>query len=324
MEIYIWGTGCSASDAIEKGLDISRVTAFIDSFPAGDCFMGLPVLKPDALNRRNPDLILVATRFADEVEDQCQKLKIPESRVLYLKDHSILSDRNDRCTAAQEVLGQDLLNRLIPKQHLVTCPDSLSHASLSGGNDYVRTATLELLCRNLENVPGDLAELGVYKGGFSACINRLMKDRTLYLFDTFSGFDRSEGESEQSRGTCGDSFLAAHKNTSARLVMDKMPHPESVILKPGYFPESLHGLETRFALVSLDADFRDSTLEGLRYFWPRLNPGGYLMLHDWGSVRLTGVKEALAIYQEEIGYILPAVPIPDIGGSLIITKVSTF
>ena len=322
MEIYIWGTGCGAAEAIDQGLSLDRITAFIDSCPAGDTFLGLPVFKPDYLKSRHPDLIIVTCRYAIEIEQQCRFLGIPESKILYLKDHNIIEDRNTRCTTAAEILGDSLLSQLVPVQHLVTEPDSLRAPVIRSRNDYVRISTLELLARRISRVPGALAELGVYKGGFSSCMNQLMPERTLYLFDTFSGFDQAEGQRERDRSTCGDAFLAAHRNTAEGLVLKRMPHPESVTVKAGYFPQSLQGLEDRFALVSLDADFRDSTLEGLRYFWPRLNPGGYLMLHDWGSPKLTGVSEAVALYEQEIGYFLPAVPIPDMGNSLIITKVS--
>ena len=54
------------------------------------------------------------------------------------------------------------------------------------------------------------SELGVYRGRFARCINRLLPDRKLYLFDSFQGFDRSAG--------AGKAFQAAHENTDLRLV----------------------------------------------------------------------------------------------------------
>ena len=46
MGIYIWGTGCGASELLESGLELDRVTAFVDSFPGDKTFMGKPVLLP--------------------------------------------------------------------------------------------------------------------------------------------------------------------------------------------------------------------------------------------------------------------------------------
>ena len=62
------------------------------------------------------------------------------------------------------------------------------------------------------------------------------------------------------------------------------------------------------------------TLDGLRYFWPRLEHGGYLLLHDWGNPALPGVARALAYFEAEIGERLPAVPLCDVGGTLIVLK----
>ena len=73
-------------------------------------------------------------------------------------------------------------------------------------------------------------------------------------------------------------------------------------------------------MVSLDVDFYQTTLDGLRYFWPRLEEGGYLMLHDWGSPKLLGVAKALSDYEEELGCPIPAIPLCDVGGTLVLCK----
>ena len=140
----------------------------------------------------------------------------------------------------------------------------------------------------------------------------MLPDRTLYLFDSFEGFAQDAKASA--------SFQAAHANTAVGKVLAIMPHPEKLVVKAGFFPGSLEGLEERFCLVSLDVDFYRTTLDGLRYFWPRLEAGGCLLLHDWGSPRLPEVARALADYEREIGQRLPAVPLCDVGGSLILCK----
>ena len=40
MGIYIWGTGCGASELLEQGMELERITAFVDSFPGGTEFLG--------------------------------------------------------------------------------------------------------------------------------------------------------------------------------------------------------------------------------------------------------------------------------------------
>ena len=315
MGIYVWGTGCGASELIEQGLELSRIAAFVDSFPNGEIFLGKPVFLPNQLKQADCDLLIVTTRHAGAVADTCAQLGIPPEKLLFLKNNHHLSDRNDACTTAQPLLGNELLKKLLPKQRIVPTPASLADSNLPErdlSNDYVRLATLELLCRRLEGVPGAAAELGVYKGFFARCMNQLMPERTLYLFDSVEGFAQD--------ACAAESFQAAHRNTAIDQVLSIMPRPKHIVVKPGFFPKSLDGMEEQFCLVSLDVDFAKTTLDGLRYFWPRLNKGGYLMLHDWGSPKLPGVAEALKAYEAEIGESIPGIPLCDVGGTLVLCK----
>ena len=315
MGIYVWGTGCGASELIEAGLEATRITAFVDSFPMGDTFLDKPVLLPQQLPLRDCELLVITARHADAIGNRCRELGIPEEKCLFLKNNMILTDRNTACTCAKDLLGEDLLEKLLPKHRIVPTPAQLAGSALPErdlSNDYVRLATLELLCRRLADVPGAAAELGVYRGFFARCINQLLPERKLYLFDSYEGFSEEANASE--------SFQAAHANTTIEKVLAILPYPEKVIVKPGFFPESLGGLEEQFCLVSLDVDFYQTTLDGLRYFWPRLEKGGYLLLHDWGSPKLPGVAKALQDFERENGCRIPAIPLCDVGGSLILCK----
>ena len=315
MGIYVWGTGCGASELLEQGFELDRVEAFVDSFPMGDNFLEKPVLLPDQLPLHDCDLLIITARHADAIGNRCRELGIPEEKCLFLKNNMILTDRNTACTCAKDLLGEALLKKLLPKHRTLPTPAQLADSALPErdlSNDYVRLATLELLCRRLADVPGAAAELGVYRGFFARCINLLLPERKLYLFDSFEGFSEEANASE--------SFQAAHANTTIEKVLAIMPHRSMVTVKPGFFPESLNGLEETFCLVSLDVDFAQTTLEGLRYFWPRLQKGGYLLLHDWGSPSLPGVAQALNVYEEEIGVSIPAIPLCDVGGTLVLCK----
>ena len=315
MGIYVWGTGCGASELIETGLEATRITAFVDSFPMGDTFLDKPVLLPQQLPLHDCELLIITARHADAIGNRCRELGIPEEKCLFLKNNMVLTDRNTACTCAKDLLGEDLLKKLLPKHRTLPTPAQLAGSALPErdlSNDYVRLATLELLCRRLADVPGAAAELGVYRGFFARCINQLLPERKLYLFDSYEGFSEEANASE--------SFQAAHANTTIEKVLAILPYPEKVIVKPGFFPESLGGLEEQFCLVSLDVDFYRTTLDGLRYFWPRLEKGGYLLLHDWGSPKLPEVAKALQDFERENGCRIPAIPLCDVGGSLILCK----
>lgn len=315
MGIYVWGTGCGVSDLVDKGFGAERITAFVDSAPQGDIFMGLPVLKPEALNIDDCELMIVTTRHGEAVAKRCAELGIEAEKLLFTKNNFELADKNKKCSIAQKLLGNELLTKIIPENYLVrkaagAVNSVLSRDELEG--DYVRSATLELLCKRLADVPGAVAELGVYKGSFARLINKLLPDRRLYLFDSFHGFAESAGAS--------DSMQAAHENTSVERVLSLMPYPEQVEIRAGFFPETAKDLEERFCLVSLDVDYYQTTLDGLEYFWPRLSKGGFIMLHDWGNTALPGVADALETYEQLVAQKLAAVPLCDLNNSLVLVK----
>lgn len=324
MGIYIWGTGCSAGDVFLQGLDKKRITAFIDNYPSKETFLDKPVLTPKQLNIDDVDLILVSSKHTDSIRNQCSSLGINPEKLFFLKNNYVLSDLNDNCTQAESLLGSDFYHKIKHTCHVVR--DPLKHDNALIGlpeteADYVRFKTLELITKAISNVNGAIAELGVYRGNFSRIMNQLLPERTLYLFDSFEGFHAEEAVKETKITHFQDSFLEAHKNTNVHQVVASMPYPEKIIVHQGYFPESLHGLEERFALVSLDVDFEDTTYEGLNYFWPRLNTGGYLMLHDYNSPNLCGVKRAVERYEKDYQTRLPGIPLCDINGTFVFCKV---
>lgn len=314
MDVYIYGIGCGAGDLVDSGLDMAQVRGFVDSCAKeGQYFLDRPVISPEELARRPYDLLIVTSRHSGPIADRCKQCGIDPERIFYIKNHVERTDRNSCYDKAAAVLPEGVLNRLKSDQRLIKTPlwtavESLPEQDLEG--DYVRVKTLEAICSDL--APGAAAELGVYRGSFARCINALLPERTLYLFDSFSGFDTRE------TAGLGQGFVQSHKNTAVETVLSALPHPEMAVVKPGLFPESLKGLEERFALVSLDVDLEESTLAGLRYFYPRMNPGGYILLHDFGYPKLPGVRAAVECFEKELGRKIPAVPLCDVNGTLVI------
>lgn len=186
------------------------------------------------------------------------------------------------------------------------------------GGDFVRLTALELISREVyrNRVPGAAAELGVYRGSFAKHINSLFFDRRLYLFDTFEGFDGADRAS----GAAAGYAEADHdwSGTSPEAVMAVMPRPQNVVLEKGRFPETARGVEDEFCFVSLDADLYLPTLEGLRFFWPRLAAGGFIMVHDYNNTDYPGAQGAVREFCAAVG--ATAVPLPDICGSAVLAK----
>jgi predicted O-methyltransferase YrrM len=64
-----------------------------------------------------------------------------------------------------------------------------------------------------------------------------------------------------------------------------------VHLVKGIFPQTADPIKDRtFAFIHLDADLYESMISSLKFFWPRLEPGGIILAHDYG--RGTEVKQA--------------------------------
>lgn len=97
-----------------------------------------------------------------------------------------------------------------------------------------------------------------------------------------------------------------------------MESPNLCIIKKGYFPETAQDIDDSFCFISLDVDLYQPTYDGLNYFYERLEKGGCIMVHDFGSLRFTGIRDVVRRFCEErkIGY----VPIMDASGSVVITK----
>lgn len=194
----------------------------------------------------------------------------------------------------------NILNKVLDsRRHRVIVDNYCLEQPLSRSeSDYVRVSTLELFSREAyrRNIQGACAELGVYKGDFAKQINRFLPDRRLFLFDTFEGFDIRDLEDEDA------SFVKGGWNTSPDIVLGKMTNPEVVIIKSGYFPDTSVRLENeRFCFVSLDADLYAPTKAGLEFFYPRLNPGGIIMVHDYNGKSFQGVRRACEEFHQRNG-----------------------
>lgn len=184
--------------------------------------------------------------------------------------------------------------------------------------DYIRLATLEMVAHEINTaaLTGAVAELGVYKGKFARYINGYFPNRKLYLFDTFEGFHEKDVQSEiQQNFSAGNQDFS---DTSVQAVLTIMPHPAQCVVRKGFFPDTAKGLEEQFVFVSLDADLYDPILEGLNYFYPRLQKGGYIFIHDYNNDLYKGARKAVDEFCDSNG--LSAIPLPDSCGTAVLKK----
>lgn len=184
--------------------------------------------------------------------------------------------------------------------------------------DYIRLSSLELMSYEIKkrNLDGNVAELGVYKGKFAKHINKFFPERKLYLFDTFEGFDNRDVVNEKVQNYSGGD--QDFSDTSVAFVLKQMPFPDKCVPVKGFFPESAKAIDEKFVLVSLDADLYAPIYEGLSFFYPRTVSGGFILIHDFNNDNYKGSRKAVEQFcsEQKINF----VPIPDSGGSAIISK----
>jgi O-methyltransferase len=184
--------------------------------------------------------------------------------------------------------------------------------------DYIRLATLELVSHEIhkKKLEGSVAELGVYKGKFARYINQYFPDRLLYLFDTFQGFDKRDIDREANNNfSAGDQDFS---DTSIESVLKLMPYPKNCKIVKGFFPESAKDIEAQFVFVSLDTDLYEPIYNGLSFFYPRMTAGSYIFIHDFNNDAYKGTRGAVERFclEQKISFL----PIPDLGGSVVIMK----
>jgi O-methyltransferase len=152
------------------------------------------------------------------------------------------------------------------------------------GIDYVEGLQLTMAVERSQKVPGELAEVGVYRGGSAKLILLASDGRPLHLFDTFEGIPAVEAIDAPHfkpgawKGTLDQvqRYLAGHDN---------------VRYYPGFFPDTAGPIaDKRFAFVNLDVDTHQSTADALRVFYPLMSRGGVILSHDYGWA--PGVRKA--------------------------------
>ena len=186
--------------------------------------------------------------------------------------------------------------------------------------DCTRRDMLILLLRTIveQNISGDMAEIGVYKGNTAKLIHHYLPEKKLHLFDTFAGFTERSIIAEKEN----TNFITkGHKfsDTSLEGVQQYVAQKNANIhYYKGYFPDTIPpGFDSlRFSFVHLDADLFEPTMEGLKYFYSRMNTKGLLVIHDYNAWK--GARKAVDVFFADKTEM--PIPMPDKSGSAMIIK----
>jgi O-methyltransferase len=135
---------------------------------------------------------------------------------------------------------------------------------------------LRELLREIKDIPGDIAEVGVFQGGSAAIIREEIQDKKLYLFDTFEGFADELHESDPNNYRIGDC------SADETIVRELMKNEKDVWISKGKFPETAGIIkDNKFSFVHIDVDIYQATKNSLEFFYPRMNKGGIIVVHDF-------------------------------------------
>jgi predicted O-methyltransferase YrrM len=169
-------------------------------------------------------------------------------------------------------------------------------ARLSPGEDLTqeRKYNLDQLFRLVRHVEGDVAECGVYKGASAFFLARnIIKqglNKRLCLFDSWEGLPIPDEVD-------GDYWTAGALRSTIddiRNALAPLGQPPFVEFYQGWIPERFPEVAShRFSFVHIDVDLHQPTLDSLVFFYPRMAPGGIILLDDYGFIQCPGATAAV-------------------------------
>lgn len=174
-----------------------------------------------------------------------------------------------------------------------------------------RRFVLVQFAESVRGLKGSTAECGGWLGVGSALICRALEgscsgDDAHFVFDSFEGLPEPSLNDRVKSGqwwTRGD--LKTDTTSIDRLLR---PFPNAHVLV-GWIPDRFPEVgERSFRLVHIDVDLYDPTRDSIDFFFPRLVPGGVLLLDDHGFVSCPGARKAAVEYFEDAG--LPIIELP--------------
>jgi len=139
---------------------------------------------------------------------------------------------------------------------------------------------------SMKNIPGEVAECGVYKGGSARLLSTAFPRRKIHLFDSFCGFIKDDSIGV---GFKKDEF----SDTSLDAVKEYLDDRPNCLFFQGWLPESAKEVREHFCLIHMDMDHYDSTMESLNLFWPKLVAGGAIVFDDWDGHCCPGIRQAI-------------------------------
>lgn len=143
------------------------------------------------------------------------------------------------------------------------------------------------------NVAGDFIETGVWRGGACIFMRAILaaygvSDRKVWVADSFMGCPPPDTQRyPQDSGL--DLYQYQELSVSRAEVEDNFRSygllDDQVEFLEGWFRDTLPTAPIeRLAVMRLDGDLYESTIESLESLYPKLSVGGYVLIDDYGAI----------------------------------------
>ena len=197
--------------------------------------------------------------------------------------------------------GQDLQSRMEGRDWPVLAHTMIGMKRLDNLQFCVESALAD-------NVPGDLIETGVWRGGATIFMRAILKahgvtDRLVWVADSFEGLPPPDPEKYPA-----DAGDIHHLLEPLAISQEQVKHnferygllDDQVGFLKGWFRETLPNAPIkRLAVMRLDGDMYESTMDALTNLYPRLSVGGFVVVDDFGAV--PGCRRAIEDFREAEG-----------------------
>jgi O-methyltransferase len=167
-----------------------------------------------------------------------------------------------------------------------------------------------------DNVPGDLIETGVWRGGATIFMRGVLAaydvtDRIVWVADSFSGVPAPDPQAYPA--DAGDrlfeyrAFAVSRKTVEENFARYGLLD-ERVRFLAGWFRDTLPTAPIdRLAVARLDGDLYESTMDALVALYPKPSVGGYLIVDDYGAI--PACRQAVEDYRRRHAITEPLVEI---------------
>jgi hypothetical protein len=163
---------------------------------------------------------------------------------------------------------------------------------------------------------GDFVECGVHTGILSGAVMTWLDfaraaPRRFYLFDTWQGIPPEQVSEEEKRyGVLDMNRKYQDGDAVHAAAMKKFSRWPNAVVVRGRVPESLAAMAgaPKVAYVSIDMNVAAAEMAAADFLWPRLVPGGFMLLDDYGWAAHANQKKAWDQWAAQNGVMILSLP----------------